>query len=309
HASLHQPHRQRRQPARTRRSERWTVVGAYRLGQPELAKCRVEHRPHVLAIHALHSHHANDIAARLVLHRQGIAARPIAGPEPALEVDAPRVVGLPAVRQRPRARRNIPPTLAPLRQPRVNQQFPHRARRRPRNLRMIQLQPPLQLLRPPRRLLAPQRQDRVALSLANSVRATMRRMAPLSQPRRPLNAPARQHLIARLAADAELTAKLRHRYLASFPGHAKPRLLLHRTGLRPCHRSNLPRFERSLRPVTHPPGLFRYPSCRIGPPHVLSPRGEGKWASSWRPRLTGGEQARGVLDGLDDLHVAGAAAD
>ncbi len=131
-------------------------------------------------------------------------------------------------------------TLAPPRQPRERQQCPHRARRRPRNVRMIQLQTPLQLLRTPRRLITAQRHDRFAFSFANSLRATMRRMAPLGQPRRSLQAPARQHLIARLAADAELTTQLRHRLLASLVGHAKPRLLLHRTGLRPNHRSNLP---------------------------------------------------------------------
>src|SRR5205085_6942075 len=95
------------------------------------------------------------------------------------------------------------------------------------------------------------------------VRAAVRSVAALRQTRNTLRAPARQHLIARLAADAELPAQLRHRCFATLAGHAKPCLLFHRTGLQPCHRPNLQArtITSDLFPilpvysVTHHPGL------------------------------------------------------
>src|SRR3546814_15762675 len=52
---------------------------------------------------------AQQIAAERIAHRQRIAARPVAAPEPALEVDAPGVVGATDRGKRLVARQGPPP--------------------------------------------------------------------------------------------------------------------------------------------------------------------------------------------------------
>ena len=98
-------------------------------------------------------------------------------------------------------------------------------------------------------------------------------MAALRQTRNPLLPPPLQHLIARLAADPKLPAKLRHRAFTTLQPHAEPGLLRHQTALPQRHRPNLPASSDLLGPVTLPPGLFCYPSCQFGPRTTLPAKG------------------------------------
>ena len=239
HTRLDQAHRQRTEPARSRRGKRRSVVGADHLGQPVLPERRSQHGPDMIRIHTVNRNHANEIAARLILQRQRIAAPPVAGAEPALEVHAPGVVGTARRSQRCRARSRMPAPLAQHRQALAPQQVPNRARRRPHLVRTGLLQPSLQLLGAPRRMTMPQLHDRLSNLRAQRMRAAMRRMAPLGQSRCSCLLPARQYRITALPAHPEPTAQLRHRCLARLIRHAEPSLLRHQTGLRPSHRPNL----------------------------------------------------------------------
>ena len=81
------------------------------------------------SIGARHRLAAQKVAAVRIRQGQGLAPRPVAGPEPALEIDAPHVVGRSARGKRRRARRHAPA------QPALHRQTlaiaPDRARRRP----------------------------------------------------------------------------------------------------------------------------------------------------------------------------------
>src|SRR5262249_57515194 len=70
-----------------------SIVAAQRHRQPELAECRLEARADMLVIGGGHRAADQGIAAEGVAYRQRIAARPVRGAEPTLEVDAPDVVG------------------------------------------------------------------------------------------------------------------------------------------------------------------------------------------------------------------------
>ena len=72
--------------------------------QAELAERRVEHRPHVIGVGARQRLAAQQIAAVRIGQRQRLATGAVAGQEPALEVDAPHVVGRAAMRQTARSR-------------------------------------------------------------------------------------------------------------------------------------------------------------------------------------------------------------
>src|SRR5262249_17781940 len=92
-AELEPPHRQPRQPAGPAVRKGRTIVAAQRTRQPELAECRLEARAGMLVIAGGQRAADQGIAAEGVAYRQRIAARPVRGAEPTLEVDAPDVVG------------------------------------------------------------------------------------------------------------------------------------------------------------------------------------------------------------------------
>ena len=143
--------RQPRQPAGTRRGEGRPIVAADRPRQPVLAE-----QPVHLRLHRRRDRgddlQSQQITAEGVRHRQRIAARPIAGPEPALEIDAPRIVGRRHRRERAIYRQGPTPAAAPLAQPLAPQDVRNRARRRPGRRRIVLLQHRQQLLRTPVRL-------------------------------------------------------------------------------------------------------------------------------------------------------------
>ena len=75
------------------------VVRAQRHGQAMLAQGEVHDRPDMVGIGARHRLAAQKVSAVRIRQGQGLAPRPVAGPEPALEIDAPHVVGTPRTRQ------------------------------------------------------------------------------------------------------------------------------------------------------------------------------------------------------------------
>ena len=128
-------------------AERRTIVGPQAEGRP-YSRTAARSPDHATGADRRHDPAAQQKAAIGIAHRQGIAARPIAGPEPALEVDAPSVVGCRSARTAPGSAEHGADAGAASPAPR-NQKIPHRARRRPRNLRMIQLQPSASTSAPP----------------------------------------------------------------------------------------------------------------------------------------------------------------
>src|SRR3990167_7345865 len=159
--------------------------------------------------------HAEQIAAEGVAYRQRIAPASIAGPEPALEVNAPGVVGrcnrderLIHRQRPPPTPTRLPPTLAP-------QNIGNGARRRPCHCRILLAQHRQQLLRTPIRL---------ALARLDQPNHQLRRRRPTMPVRRPRAfrqtletvqciAPLPQ--IARLPADPVALAQNRHRLLVT----------------------------------------------------------------------------------------------
>ncbi len=85
----------RRKPAQAARAgarKRRPVVAADRLRQPVPAQQPLDHRPHP-RLRRRNDHAGQKIAAVGIAHRQRIAALPVPRRKPALEVDAPGVVG------------------------------------------------------------------------------------------------------------------------------------------------------------------------------------------------------------------------
>ena len=96
---LDHQNRKPRQPAKADGGERRAVVGAQSERQAELAEGGVEHRPDMFAVALGQRLTAQEIAAHRVGEGQRLATGPVAGQEPALEVDAPHVIGRPAMRE------------------------------------------------------------------------------------------------------------------------------------------------------------------------------------------------------------------
>src|SRR5258708_14365659 len=181
---------------------------------------------------------AQQVAAHRVAQRQRIAARSVAGAEPALEVDAPHRVGLVGRGERLAvgwAAWTAPPLA---RQPALGQPAADRARRRRHDLRpnLSQLAP--KLLRTPAVALV-QCQDRAhQLALARTA-VMVRCPAAVLQPVNPFQLVALQPLVASVAADPEGAAHPRHHRPFFRRRKHKAHPLLHGTGLFPRHRQTL----------------------------------------------------------------------
>src|SRR5947209_10887816 len=131
HAGLDQLDRQPRQSAGATRGKRRAVVGSHVMRKPELAECRIQHRPDMIGVGARQRLTAQQIAAMRIRDRQRLAALAVPGHKPALEVDAPHLVGGRAFRKRRARGRTAPAQLALHRQPFAIEQRADRARRRP----------------------------------------------------------------------------------------------------------------------------------------------------------------------------------
>src|SRR6266436_7227289 len=93
-AQLDPPHRQSAQAAGRQRGKRRTIIGEQYLRQAVLAKKPLECAPAACIVGGDRAA-AQQVTAEGVGHGQGITGRAIAGAEPALEVDAPDIIGRP----------------------------------------------------------------------------------------------------------------------------------------------------------------------------------------------------------------------
>src|SRR5882672_8213192 len=271
-SKLDPPQRQCRQPARRRRGKGRSVVRADRPRQAELAERLIEDRPHMRIICTGHLLAAQQIAAHRIAQCQRIAARPIAGAEPALEVHRPHRVGLVGRRKRLAVGRTAwPPT--PLdRQVAPGQPVADRARRRQLDIRTQLTELVAQLLGTPAVVLA-QRQHIVHQLGLSRAAVMMRSPAAILQTLDPFRVEARQQPVPGVSADAVLRADLRHHRPFFSRRNHKTHPFVHDTGLFPRHRQNLlPSIENLS--AMYPVHSVSYLS---GPyPHLASPPGGGE---------------------------------
>ena len=93
-AKLDPPYRQRGQTSDPSRGERRAVVGADDLRQAVLAKRPFQQGLALGILRAARRRQANQIAAEAIGHREGLNARSVAQPDPALVIEGPDMVGM-----------------------------------------------------------------------------------------------------------------------------------------------------------------------------------------------------------------------
>lgn len=147
-AQLQPPHRELGQAARARRGKGRPVIAAQRPRQSVLAKGALQPRAHAARIRRRDAT-AQHITTPRIRNRQRVAARAVLRPKPALEVDAPHVVGRSGVRQGLRERHRVARPALRRAEPASPQQITDGARRGPRRRRIPPLQHGPQLLGPP----------------------------------------------------------------------------------------------------------------------------------------------------------------
>src|SRR5712692_9752930 len=194
---------------------------------------------------------AQQVTAEGVGHGQRITGRAIAGAEPALEVDAPDIIGRHNRWHAGRRRGGPPPPFTPLAESLPLQHITDRALRRPVLCRRPCQQLGTQFLRPPARMLPPHGGDRLALCLADCPRHHVRGARALGQPHWPLRPKARQPLVAGLAAHPVFRAQRRQ---AVFFRHQR----IHQPHPQFHGPASLPRHART----SCRDGLICYPCCR-----------------------------------------------
>src|SRR5690606_37665424 len=134
----------------------------------------------------------------------------------------------------------------------------------------------------PGRVPPPHRQNRLPPGLFERMRTAVRGVAARRQRRGSARPPPLEHHIARLAADPELTAQLRHRHIAPLVKHAEPNSLVHGTGLPERHRSNLLRLRAipDLLPILPVQSVTHHAGSNLTP--TLSPPETFAWLDGWR---------------------------
>ena len=259
-ASLDHLDREKRQAAGATRGKRRSIVGAQSKRQAELPERCFQHRPDVIRISSRHRLAAQQIAAVGVAQRQRLATRPVAGHEPAFEVDAPPVIGRRALPKRRARWRAAPAQTALDRQAFAIEQLADRARGRPPHPRSVLRKPAANLHRPPGRMRPAHGNALFGDPRRHCLRMMQRRARMVLQPLHTLITIALKPFVARLATHAEAPTQAGKRFLVFRSRHHKAHPLFHGTGLSPNHRQGPP--CRSVEPVTHVPGLFCYPCPR-----------------------------------------------
>src|SRR5262245_50335435 len=277
--------RKLRQSACSGRGKWRAIVGAQPMRKAELAEGRIEHRPDMIGVGARHHLAAQEITAVAIAQRQWLAMRAIAGQEPAFEINAPHIIGGPALRKGHVRRRTATahPTLD--RQALAVEQRPNRAGRRPSCLGSASLQPRPHLHRSPRGMGPAYRQAALGELIRHRLRVMQWCPRAVDQTLNARLPVASKPLVAGPPAHLELPTQRRHRlFLRLYRQHA-PHPFIHGTGLPPSHRQGPPRRSVDLLPmspvysVTHVAGLDRRaPSPRRG-------EGWGEGASDSRKAL------------------------
>jgi hypothetical protein len=202
----------------------------------------------------------------LVGHRQRIAVDAIAGPEVALEVCSPQVVGVVRRRRHHTGVRVVPEPSALLDQAAPRQKVTRRARSRQVQRRVTPLQPMQNLVRPPARVLPAHAADRLRHGGRDPVGTFVGSPAPFAQALGALPLVTLDPLVPRLPADPVPLAQLHHRVQVPLPVRDEPHTLAHGCRLRPRHAHLL---VSSLCGVTHVPGQMCYLCTRFVPPLTL----------------------------------------
>jgi len=269
-SGLDYKHRKPRQPSDAGGGERRTVVGAKPPRQAEFAERRVEHRPDVLGVALRQRLTAQEIAAVSVGERQRLATGAVAGHEPALEVDAPHVVGRPAM-SKGRARRRAPAAQFALHcQAFAIEQEADRARRRPVERGRLPLEKGAHLQRPPGRMRPARRKAALADLFRNRLRTIERRPRAIEQALNPRFLKTPEPLVADFPAHPEPPAYRRKRFLSLLGRHHKSHAFVHGPGLPKSHRQGPPRRSvdlspmSSVYPVTYLAGQDQSPLSRTG---------------------------------------------
>src|SRR3979490_2919329 len=148
----------------------------------ELTESRIEHRPDMIRVGARHRLAAQQISAVGIAQRQWLATHAVAGQKPALEIDAPQVVGRCALCKGRARWRAAAPQATLDRQSLAVKQRPDGADRRPWGPRSPFLQPPLLLNRPPRRERPAHRQAALGNLLSHRLWMMQRRPRAVDQP-------------------------------------------------------------------------------------------------------------------------------
>src|SRR5260370_8551307 len=220
---------------------------------------------------ARHGLAAQQITAVAVAERQRLAMGAITGQEPALEVDAPHVVGCLAVGKRSARGRTAATQPALDRQSLAVEQRPDRAHCRPGDLRCAPFEPSSHLYRPPGRMRPPHRQTVIGDLLRYRLRMIQRRPRPVRETLNARLSIASKPFVAGLPAYPEAPTHRCKRLFLPLNRHHEAHPLIHGTGLHPSHRQGPPRRSVELSPmasvysVTHVAGLDPLPT--------LPPRG------------------------------------
>src|SRR5262249_36881863 len=151
---------------------------------------------------------AQQIAAVRIAQRQRLATRAIAGEEPALEVDAPDVIGLLASRKRRARRRAAAPQPPGDWQALAVGQSPERARCGPGNLRRFAFKPSTYFHRAPGRMCLAHVDAALGDRTADRVRMLMRRTGSVDKADRAVRLITRQPFVSGPPAHAELPANV-----------------------------------------------------------------------------------------------------
>src|SRR5712692_668695 len=234
-AELDPPHRQPRQPGGRGRGERRPIVGAHGARQAILAKRRLEQWAHVALVRRGDDLTSQQKPTGMITERKGGAPRPVAGPEPALEVGTPDLVWLERQAQ-PRRESWAARVAAPRNgQPLALQQGADRTWGGPVLSGGVARQPGVQLARPPARM-APAQPHHPRLDGDGHRQGLMLRGArAIAQPLHALGGIAGQQLVARLAADPVPPTHRAHRVLIPQTLRDKAKAFVHRTGCPPRH--------------------------------------------------------------------------
>src|SRR5580692_11100485 len=242
------PHRERRQSRHACGREGRAIVRSDRVGQPMFVKSPLEQRLGLFFARIRSGPQADQIAAETIGDRQRLAARAIAEPDPALVIDRPKMMRSLRLPQRAKPGRRSPAQPTRPHQPRPPQYLASRRGRRPGDVRTDVGKLADDLARPP---IGPPKSlldDLIGQSLRRRMSRPQRRMRALDKPLGAKLPIAVQPFVARLPADRECLAKLRHRTIRRQSNPDKSQPLVHRAVLFKRHRPVLP-ARRKLSPI------------------------------------------------------------
>src|SRR5947209_1704442 len=247
----------------------------------KLTERRIQHRPDMIGVGAGQRLAAQQIAAVRIRDRQRLTALAVAGQKPALEVDAPHLVGRFAMRKGSARGRTATAQPALHGQPFAIEQRSDRARDRPSRGGRPMLQPGTNLQRPPARVPASHRKAAFGDLIRNRMRMMQRCPRAIQQACNAGFPVTRKPFVPNPPAHAEAPAQPGKRFLLLLRRNHKSHPLFHGTGLRPSHRQGPPCRSVDLLPMS---SVYSVTYVAGQDPLHLSPlagRGGSYPASTW----------------------------